>query len=43
MITLGRVSERAGADLFHVKEIVAREIGAAQADPTAPPVSGGRL
>ncbi len=43
MTTLVRVSERAGADLFHLEDFVAREIGAAQADPTAPKVAGGRL
>ena len=43
MTTLVRLSERAGADLFHLEDFVAREIGAAQADPTGPTVAGGRL
>ena len=41
--TLVRVSERAGADLFHLEDFVAREIGAAGADATAPKAAGGSL
>ncbi|MCW2730147.1 MAG: bacterioferritin [Mycobacterium sp.] len=43
MTTLVRVSERAGADLFHLEDFVAREIAAAESDATAPKVAGGRL
>jgi plasmid stabilization system protein ParE len=43
MTTLVRVSERAGADLFHLEDFVAREIGAAEADATAPKAAGGKL
>jgi bacterioferritin B len=43
MTTLVRVSERAGADLFHLEDFVAREIGGASADPTAPHAAGGKL
>jgi len=41
--TLVRVSERAGADLFHLEDFVAREISAAGADATAPKAAGGSL
>jgi hypothetical protein len=41
--TLVRVSERAGADLFHLEDFVAREVGAAAADATAPKAAGGGL
>jgi ferritin len=41
--TLMRVSERAGADLFHLEDFVAREVGAAVADATAPKAAGGGL
>jgi ferritin len=41
--TLVRVSERAGADLFHLEDFVAREITAAGADATAPKAAGGSL
>ena len=43
MTTLVRISERAGADLFHLEDFVAREIGAASADATAPAAAGGKL
>ena len=43
MTTLVRVSERAGADLFHLEAFVARELGEVSADPTAPKVAGGTL
>ena len=43
MTTLVRISERAGADLFHLEDFVAREIGDAPADATAPKVAGGTL
>jgi ferritin len=41
--TLVRVSERAGADLFHLEDFVAREISTAAADATAPKAAGGSL
>ena len=41
--TLVRVGERAGANLFHLEDFVAREIGAATTDATAPTAAGGRL
>ena len=41
--TLVRVGERAGANLFHLEDFVAREIGAATTDVTAPTAAGGRL
>jgi ferritin len=43
MTTLVRISERAGADLFHLEDFVAREIGGASADPNAPQAAGGKL
>lgn len=43
MTTLVRVADRAGTDLFHLEEFVAREIGAAQPDPGAPKAAGGNL
>ena len=43
MTTLVRVSERAGADLFHLEDFVAREIASEDADATAPKVAGGGL
>jgi ferritin len=44
MSTLARVAERAGDNLFHLEEFVAREFGDRRAgDPTAPPVAGGAL
>ena len=41
--TLVRVGERAGANLFHLEDFVAREIVAATTDVTAPTAAGGRL
>jgi bacterioferritin B len=41
--TLVRISERAGANLFHLEDFVARELAAAKADPTAPKAAGGNL
>jgi ferritin len=41
--TLVRVGERAGANLFHLEDFVAREIGTATTDATAPTAAGGRL
>jgi len=44
MSTLLRVVERAGANLFHVEDFLAREsVGNAGDDPTAPRAAGGRL
>jgi ferritin len=41
--TLVRVAERAGANLFNLEDFVARELGAALADPTVPKAAGGNL
>lgn len=41
--TLVRISERAGANLFHLEDFVARELSAASSDPTAPKAAGGNL
>lgn len=43
MTTLVRIAERAGADLFHLEDFVAREISASSADPSAPKAAGGAL
>ncbi|BBX19699.1 hypothetical protein MDUV_45590 [Mycolicibacterium duvalii] len=43
MTTLVRIAERAGADLFHLEDFVAREIAMPSADPTAPKAAGGAL
>lgn len=43
MTTLVRVAERAGDDLFHLEDFVAREITAAESDPTAPTAAGGAI
>ena len=43
MTTLVRVAERAGADLFHLEDFVAREISAPKGDPAAPKAAGGAL
>ena len=43
MTTLVRIAERAGSDLFHLEDFVAREISASAADPAAPAVAGGAL
>jgi ferritin len=41
--TLVRVSERAGADLFHLEDFVAREVTPGTADPQAPKAAGGAV
>jgi bacterioferritin B len=41
--TLVRIAERAGDNLFHLEDFVARELAAPAADPTAPKAAGGRL
>ncbi len=43
MTTLVRIAERAGADLFHLEDFVAREISASSADLSAPKAAGGAL
>lgn len=44
MTTLLTVVRRAGDNLFHIEDFVARELAKAQTtDPTAPPVAGGRV
>ena len=43
MTTLVRIAERAGADLFHLEDFVAREITASGADPAAPKAAGGAI
>lgn len=43
MTTLVRIAERAGANLFHLEDFVARELPAAGADATAPRAAGGAL
>ncbi|KWX56859.1 ferritin [Mycobacterium sp. NAZ190054] len=43
MSTLVRIAERAGSDLFHLEDYVAREISAPDADPSAPKAAGGAL
>lgn len=43
MSTLVRIADRAGTNLFHLEEFVAREIGAAPTDPAAPKAAGGAL
>lgn len=43
MTTLVRIADRAGTNLFHLEEFVAREIGAAPTDPAAPKAAGGAL
>ncbi|MEH3131388.1 MAG: ferritin-like domain-containing protein [Mycolicibacterium neoaurum] len=43
MTTLVRIAERAGANLFHLEDFVARELSTAAADPTAPKAAGGNL
>ncbi len=43
MTTLVRIADRAGANLFHLEDFVAREIGAAPTDPAAPKAAGGNL
>ena len=41
--TLVRVADRAGANLFHIEDFVARELTAASPDATAPKAAGGNL
>ncbi|MHA6791978.1 ferritin [Pseudonocardia bannensis] len=44
MSTLLTVVERAGDNLFHIEDFVARELAkGVAADPTAPPAAGGRI
>ena len=43
MTTLLRIAERAGTDLFHLEDFVAREMCAPTADPAAPKAAGGVL
>jgi len=43
MTTLVRISDRAGTNLFHLEEFVAREIAEAPTDPAAPKAAGGAL
>lgn len=43
MTTLVRIAERAGTDLFHLEDFVAREITPGAADPSAPKAAGGAL
>lgn len=44
MSTLVRIADRAGSNLFHLEEFVARELVApAGADPSAPKAAGGAL
>lgn len=43
MTTLVRIAERAGADLFHLEDFVAREISTPAGDPAAPKAAGGAL
>jgi bacterioferritin B len=43
MTTLVRIADRAGANLFHLEDFVAREMGAATTDPGAPKAAGGSI
>ena len=43
MTTLVRVADRAGVNVFHLEDFVAREIATGQADPSAPKAAGGNL
>ena len=43
MTTLVRIADRAGTNLFHLEEFVAREIATAPTDPAAPKAAGGAL
>ncbi|GAA1647730.1 ferritin [Kribbella alba] len=44
MTTLVNVAKRAGDNLFHLEDFLAREVvGDAGADPTAPPAAGGKV
>jgi ferritin len=43
MTTLLRIADRAGANLFHLEDFVAREMASRAADPSAPKAAGGNL
>ncbi|CDO07852.1 ferritin family protein [Mycolicibacterium cosmeticum] len=43
MSSLVRIAERAGANLFHLEDFVARELARGAADPSAPKAAGGNL
>jgi len=43
MTRLVRIADRAGANLFHLEDFVAREIVSAATDPAAPKAAGGHL
>lgn len=43
MTTLVRIADRAGANLFHLEDFVARELGSVGPDGAAPKAAGGRL
>ena len=44
MKTLVNVAKRAGDNLFHLEDFLAREVvGDASGDPTAPPAAGGKV
>jgi bacterioferritin B len=44
MKTLVNVAKRAGENLFHLEDFLAREVvGDASGDPTAPPAAGGKV
>ncbi len=43
MTTLVRIAERAGDNLFHLEDFVAREMAAVATDPSAPKAAGGTL
>ena len=43
MTTLVRIADRAGANLFHLEDFVARELGSAPRDAGAPKAAGGAL
>ncbi|MBB2770306.1 ferritin [Mycolicibacterium monacense] len=43
MTTLVRIAERAGANLFHLEDFVARDLSGAGADAAAPRAAGGAL
>ena len=41
--TLIRIADRAGTNLFHLEDFVARELATTAADPNAPKAAGGNL
>jgi bacterioferritin B len=41
--TLVRIADRAGANLFHIEDFVARELATTAADANAPKAAGGNL